>query len=568
MTRFIYVQYASLVLCFASGFAAATEVSFIEAVPLTKLVSSSVEACSSDKSVQVPLITWGGDISTIYANGNQTETAAGSIFDSLGLKLKLKRDDVFTSQIKSYLECKSPYLRGTLAMVQMASEVLAKDNRTKPIVIYQMTWSTGGDALVVKGNIKTPKDLKGKTIALQAYGPHVDYLGKILSDAELKITDVKIKWTKDLTGTEQTPVNALYKADIDAAFVIIPDALKLTSNGTVGTGAEDSVKGAKIMLSTKTASRIITDVYAVRSDYLTANKFEVLKFVKGLLKGQEELQTLFKAKGQKADEFKKMTASAAKILLDSEQALADVEGMYHDASFTGWGDNVKFFKDNKNPRGFSQLNSEIKQTLLGLNLISKAIEMQGPSWDFADLKKDLKNTAESVVPKFNLEKVSQVAGKSAGGELFSFEVKFKPNQNGFSASEYTDSFKKAVDLAATYAGAVMTIEGHTDPLGFLKKKKEGENQLVLSRIKQSAKNLSLTRANAVRDSLLQFAKNKGVSVDPSQFAIVGHGIEKPKTGLCGSDPCAPNTEAEWLSNMRVEFRMIQVEAEENVFQSL
>ncbi|MBF0367283.1 MAG: nitrate ABC transporter substrate-binding protein, partial [Oligoflexia bacterium] len=130
------------------------------------------------------------------------------------------------------------------------------------------------------------------------------------------------------------------------------------------------------------------------------------------------------------------------------------------------------------------------------------------------------------------------------------------------------AFQKAVDLAATYAGAVVTIEGHSDPLGYLQKKKEGESALVLSRIRQSAKNLSLSRAMAVKDSLLQYAKSKGISVDPGQFVIVGNGIDKPKTGLCGSDPCAPKTQEDWLSNMRVEFRILQVEAEASVFQSL
>lgn len=548
--------------------AVAADIQYTEALPLSKVIAKGSTPCTSDKSFQLPLITWGADIATVLANGNQIETQPGSIFDGLGLKLNLKRDDVFANQIKSYLECKSPFLRGTLAMVQMATDVLNQDTKTKPIVFYQMSWSAGGDALVVKDSIKTTKDLKGKTIVLQTYGPHIDYLGKILTDAGLKLNDVKIKWTKDLTGTSQSPMNALYKPDVDAVFVIIPDALKLTSNGKVGTGAEESVKGARILMSTKSASRIITDVYAVRADFYEAHKTEVQKLAKGLFKAQEELQNLFKNKNSSSELYKKTLTGAAKILLDSEQAVADTEGMYQDAFFTNWADNVKFFKDTKNPRSFTQLNGEIQNTLLGLNLISKKPELASVNWDFADLKKDLKNVVENAAPKFNVEKVSQVAEKSSGGELFSFEVLFKPNQNGFSAAEYADAFKKAVDLAATYAGAVMTIEGHTDPLGYLKKKKEGENNLILSRIKQSAKNLSLSRANSVRDSLLQYAKNRSVSVDPSQFAIVGHGIDKPKTGMCGSDPCAPNSESEWLSNMRVEFRMIQVEAEENAFQSL
>ena len=64
-------------------------------------------------------------------------------------------------------------------------------------------------------------------------------------------------------------------------MAISPDALKLTSNGTVGTGAEGSVKGARMLLSTKTASRIIADVYAVRKDYFDTHRAEVQKFVHG-----------------------------------------------------------------------------------------------------------------------------------------------------------------------------------------------------------------------------------------------------------------------------------------------
>jgi len=50
--------------------------------------------------------------------------------------------------------------------------------------------------------------------------------------------------------------------------------------------------------------------------------------------------------------------------------------------------------------------------------------------------------------------------------------------------------------------------------------------------------------------------------------VVGHGIAKPRGGVCGEDPCAPKTEKEWRDNMRVEFRIIQVEAESGVFSPL
>jgi len=38
--------------------------------------------------------------------------------------------------------------------------------------------------------------------------------------------------------------------------------------------------------------------------------------------------------------------------------------------------------------------------------------------------------------------------------------------------------------------------------------------------------------------------------------------------MCGSDPCPPKTEQDWYSNMRVEFRIIQIEAEASAFKPL
>jgi len=72
----------------------------------------------------------------------------------------------------------------------------------------------------------------------------------------------------------------------------------------------------------------------------------------------------------------------------------------------------------------------------------------------------------------------------------------------------------------------------------------------------------------VRDSIISYAKARGTSLDPSQFAVVGHGISQPKSGVCGGDPCAPKNEQEWQNNMRVEFRIIQIEAEASAFKPL
>ncbi|KJR42734.1 nitrate/sulfonate/bicarbonate ABC transporter periplasmic protein [Candidatus Magnetoovum chiemensis] len=560
-------------LIFINGVCSAVE--YVKSPPLSEVLKTGVIPCKEDTVTQAPIITWGGDMAAIYANGNQKNTVSNSIFGGLGLNLKLVREDVFTNQVKSFMDCSSPYLRGTMGMINMAAEVLSTDQSVKPVVIYQLTWSSGGDALVVKDKIKSPQELKNKTIALQAYGPHVDYLTKVLTDAGLSIKDIAIKWVKDLTGSDNTPMSAFYEDGVDAAMVIIPDAMALTSNGTVGSGAEDSVKGARILLSTKTANRIISDVYAVRSDYLKNNRKKVESFVRGLTEGQKALAELFKNKKNEGSKYQQMISASAGILLDSAQAVGDAEGLYGDCEFVGFDGNVKFFSDKNYPRNFEHLTDEIQTAFVSLGLISKKISIDQANWDYNTMQAGTSGTVKSAAAaKFDTEKVAKVVAKKQQqgtlneGALFSFEVYFQPNQNTFPAEMYEDSFKKVIELASTYGGAIITVEGHSDPLAYLKKKKEGASPIVLTQIKQAAKNLSLTRANSVRDSIIGFAKDKGINIDETQFTNIGYGINQPKGGLCADDPCAPQSKQEWLDNMRVQFKIIQVEAEEVEFKDL
>jgi len=574
----------ALVVCISlvGGVFAAPAIKYVDAPPLSQAINTQVGEVKTGGPVQLPLITWGGDIATIYANGNSRTTVKGSIFEKEGLNFKLFREDDFKKQVEMYMRGETPYLRGTMGMINMAVEVLHRDPRTRPVVVYQMTESNGGDTLTVrafdvKGNpyIRTAKDLKGKTIAVQAYGPHVDYLGKILADAGLSLKDVTIKWTKDLTGTDDTPAAALRNdKSVDAAMVIIPDATELTSGGVVGTGAEKSVKGAKILLTTKTANRIIADVYAVRADYFQAHRVEVEKFFHGLLIAEESLRGLVKNKSSRAVEYKKAFTAVADILLDSDKAVADAEGLYGDAEFVGYRGNVKFFGDPNYLRNFDKRTAEIQNAFAAIGLLSKRTSLDHAKWDYNRLKAGLSDVAGVEAPKFEKDEVAKVIDKKqkqgtlTEGELFSFEVYFQPNQNSFPFESYAESFAKVVDLAATYGGAVITVEGHSDPLGYLKSKKSGESDVVLSRTRQAAKNLSMARANAVRDSVIAYARKRGITVDASQFVVVGHGIDKARNGMCGNDPCAPKTEQEWRNNMRVEFRIIQIEAESSAFKPL
>ncbi|GAB5387344.1 MAG: hypothetical protein Alpg2KO_03120 [Alphaproteobacteria bacterium] len=551
----------------------AEAVDYVQSPPLSKVVTSGVRDCRVSDEFTLPLITWGADIVTIHANGGNTRTQGGSLFDQAGLEITLQREDTFTRQVGNYMGCASPFLRATAGMANLAADVTEQDPRSAMQGLYQHSWSNGGDALVVKSGIRRPADLRGKTIAVQAYGPHVDYLMTVLTDAGVSPSDVKVKWVRDLVGLSgSTPGAALAEdSSIDAAMVIIPDALALTSDGTVGTGSEGSVRGASILLSTRSANRVIADLYLARSDWLKANPQAAEKMVSALLKAEEEVRQIMRSGGP---EKQRLMRAAARILLDAEDATADAEALWADAETVGWDGNTRFFADPNNPRGFKRLNSDIQAAYQRLALISRSRTIADPGLDWNRLKAGLAALPRAETNRFDADEVARLVqrrkaqGVEDDGTLFSFEVFFKPNQNEFPPELYRTQFERVVDLATTYGGAIISVEGHSDPLGFLRAKRGGQSPMVLTQKAQAGRNLSLARANAVRDSIVKMASGNGVLLDPSQFTTIGLGFTDPATGMCGSDPCAPKSEDEWRSNMRVSFKIIQVEAEAEVFRPL
>lgn len=570
MAHFTFLRGLGAALAIAT---LATSVHAFEAAdskPLSGLSETAIRDCRPGNDLTVPLITWGADIVTIHANNNSASASRGGAFGDAGLSVDLVRQDDFTEQLRGYMACKSPFLRATVGMANLAVELTNADPRTRMVAVYQHSWSAGGDALVVGAGIEKPADLKGKRVAVQRYGPHIDYLLTILTDAGLTPDDIDIVWTKDLTGlSASSPDTALLEGAADAAMVIIPDALALTSGGSLGTGSEGSVKGAKILLSTKTANRVIADAYFVRSDFLEASPETVNSFVEALLKSEAEVREIAREQGgRSADLF----AAAADILLDDASAVADARALWADAETVGETGNVQFFRDPAYQRRFARLNETIQPKYIALGMLSKVQEIAGPPQSLSAIGATVTQAAQSRFDENAVAKTVtklQAQGGLEDGTLFQFELNFKPNQSDFPISLYREPFLKAIDLSATYGGALITIEGHADPLGYLKKQKDGADELVLSRIAQSAKNLSYNRAGKVRSGLIALAEQEGFYMDPSQFALVGHGFAEPKTGLCeNNQPCAPKTKDEWLSNMRVVLRIVQVEAESDVFIAL
>ena len=540
----------------------AQQIEYLTAKPLSQMVKGPVNSVKASRTLKVPLITWGGDVLAIKAEMD-------GIFQEEGLNVELFREDNFRKQVEMCLTGQTPYLRGTMGMINAAADAFNALGQ-ELVVIYQLTWSTGGDAITVRPK----KKLKNiKSVAVQLYGPHMDYAANLFRNAN-RLNSIQFKWLAELTlptydtqGKTVDPVSA-FQADksLDAVMCIIPDALMLTSGGTVGTGAEGSVKGASILLSTKTASRIIADVYAVRKDYFDSHRNEVEKFVHSLMRGEEALRDLLKNKSNQLAKYRQLLAKSADLLLGAPQATADAEALLGDCEFVGHSGNVAFFTGKGTTRTFKTLIREIQTSFTQLGLMTSKVSLASANWDYSALGQGLKYAAAapaSKKPKFDAKRVAAKIEKKISveptaweeeGTLFAVEITFDPNQSEFSEVRYADDFQMALGIAQTYGGSLIVIEGHSDPLGILRAERNKEPKAVIDQKKQQAKNLSLQRANAVRNNFLSFGKRKNLILDESQFVAVGLGISSPKFN-------PPRTQDEWKANRRVVFRIKQVEAE-------
>lgn len=570
----------------------------------------AVKPVAPQGTLQVPFITWGGDVATFHANGG-LDTKANTTYAQQGLKVKLTPGDDFVGQVRDYMSGKSPFLRGTFRMLAQASEVIGSDPRTKPVVVLQLSWS-GGDHIVARENLKTLNDLKrdGKKvrIACQQGGPHVGLLYDALAAANLTKNDIEIVFVTDLTG-EKGAAEAFRKdATIDACCVITPDMLGLTGGlDAAGSGAEGTVRNAHVLVSTQNMSRSIADVYAVRSDWFKANRPTVEKFVAGYLKATEDVLKMrdeFETNQRMSAEYQTLLGMSQQIF--GEEVLptleVDAHGLLLDCRFVGLPGQIAFFEQKGNLNGFEKkLESALDlATSWGYAKTRNGFDPAG--FDYQQVAKiaGIKYSAPEAI--LTGEAVDMFPGDDLDtNTIVSFTISFEPNQTDFSVDRYGAEFNRALQSASTFGGAAVVIRGHSDPTKtlvnliksgmqkglitrtgqsgnytYFVKTTQGSQKLDLQNTRslteliqsgnfegtadsplqtmQAALNLSLRRAEVVKEAIVAYAKSRDINVNVAQLAPVGAGIAEPVISK-------PNSIEEAQQNMRVEFRIVKVNPE-------
>ncbi len=307
---------------------------------------------------------------------------------------------------------------------------------------------------------------------------------------------------------------------------------------------------------------------------------------------------------------KRMSPAYRSLLTQSQQIFGqevipsievDGHGLLLDCTFVGLPGQIAFFNDAGNLSGFAGKMKEALDLATSWGYANRRLGFDPAGFDYREIAKIA--GVEYVEPKAierigAAESMDEFFGENLDeNTIVSFTINFEPNQNEFSADRYGAEFTRALKAASTFGNARLVIRGHSDPTktlvdmiragiskGLIKqtgtrgnysyflKGKPLDLQQVDTLLEiidegtfsgatpdpkvtmQAALNLSKKRAEAVSSALLQFAEAENVTIDQSQITPVGAGIADPVIAK-------PANAQQAKENMRVEFRIVKVEAE-------
>lgn len=484
-----------------------------ERLPPVKGVSE-YKALDKDRTVRFAINVWAGWGPIILANngfkaGQKWKTPGGEDF-----QVELVLIDEPVAMQDAYVSGDLHIGWATLDMLPLFMERFVDktgrptDSRIMPRVFQQVDWSNGGDGIVVRENVKTVTDLRGKRLVLAQNSPSHYFALNMLVAGGVQPTEVKMDFTNDAFQAA-----AAFNSDKTVAGCVswAPDIYNL-----------EKVRGNRMLVTTAQANKLIADVWFARADFARDHPDICEGLVRGIF---DAMVTL------KDDEAsrKKLAGLMAKGYNIPE---TDALGMQGDAHSTNWAENFQFFLNQNNPTNFERVWTQAYLLYRRIGSIRHQPVSFDQVMDFSIIEKLGKEEKYSkqkdeyrapVVPRT----VSEIRGAEQEILTNTIFIQFAPNSwdlhkkvtrtvDGKSVeSMYDPNADLVVDevakLAGQFGAARIVIEGHTD--GSMK------GQVPASLVKE----LSLNRANAVKEALLK----KYPALDPNRFAVEGMGWERP-----------------------------------------
>ncbi len=470
-----------------------------------------------NNTVRFALNVWAGWSPIVLANNGFKAGQEWTAGDGSKFKVELVLIDNPVAMFQAYASGEVPIGWATLDMVPLFLESFVdpqgnpRDSRIMPRIYQQVDFSNGGDGIVVRENIKTAADLRGKKIVLAQNSPSHYFALNMLVSGGVQPPEVQMIFTEDAF---QAAAAFNSQKDIAACVSWAPDIYNLSK-----------VKGNRMLVTTQDANRLIADVWFARADFARDHGPILEGLVRGIFDGMERLK-------QQSEKTKVSELMAKGYNIPASDALS----MLGDAHSTNWAENFQFFINENNPTNFERVWQCAYLLYRRIGSISHRPVPFDQIMDFSILQKlgkDEKYASQKVEYETRVAPKELQAVRAEGEEILTntVVVHFYPNSwdpvktvtktiDGKAVEERYDPnvenvLEEIAQLAGQFGSARIIIEGHTDA--------SMKGQVPVELVKE----LSLNRANAIKEALLK----KYSDLDANRFNVNGVGWDRPVNPL-------------------------------------
>lgn len=519
----------------ASGVTTVKEYTFRPAERLPEVKGISNYAPLENGTVRFALNVWAGWGPIILANNGFKAEKEWNTPDGKSFKVELVLIDNPVTMRDAYAAGQVHIGWATLDMVPLFLEGFVdatgkpRDSRIMPRIYQQVDWSNGGDGIVVREGIKTVADLRGKKIALAQNSPSHYFALNMLVSGGVQPSEIEMVFTEDAF---QAAAAFNSQKEIAGAVTWAPDIYNL-----------EKVRGNRMLVTTKTANKLIADVWFARADFAKDHPAIIEGLVRGIFDSMEELKD--PAKKQRCAEL-----MSAGYNIPATETI----NMFEDAHNTNWAENFQFFRNQNNPANFERVWRQAYHLYGRIRSVRHQPVLFDQVMDFSvieKLGKEAKYSSQKDEYQIQLtpRTVGEIRGESDEILTNTVVIQFFPNSwdlakkvtkkaGGKDIEELYDPNVESVlegiaKLVGQFGAARIIIEGHTD--GSMR----GQVQPNL------VKELSLNRANSVKEALA-----RKYNLSPNQFAVEGMGWDRP------ADPNDPQNHTR---NRRVEVKVYSAE---------
>jgi len=485
---------------------------------------------TQNKVVEFPINVWIGWLPIVAANHGFAPNADSVFAKKHGFKVNLRLIDDPVVARDAFAAGESHILWGTLDMMVLFTPELMKDSRTAPRISQQVDWSSGGDGIVVRGNIHSVKDLKGKTVVYAQNSPSQYFVNNLLLNAGIQPSAVTHMFTA--TAFEAA---AAFVADksIDACVSWAPDIYNIP----------EKVAGTRILTTTAEANKLIADVWAARADFAKDHPDIIKGLVAGIFEGMDQI---------KDETFRER---AYQWMAEGYGMQPDeVRAMSEDAHSTNFAENRGFFLNANDPANFERTWKNVTFVYRELGLIDTPARFD-EVMDFSAIKQlDTAGTFAHHKDEYRAQFAPTTYKKvSAEAPILTqtIRINFYPNSANVYEPQHDESgrpikntlydpsvaatLEKVARLVGQYERGAIAVVGHTDS----SMKGKGTRY-------EDVKTLSVDRANAVKKALVE-----KYGFEPNKFTVEGAAWDVP------AEPDDPMNQA---LNRRVEISIYPPEA--------